>query len=119
MRWFLENGTEITVGQLTAEIRGVPRTHFWRLSHMVFIWPEDADPTRSDSLWGFEAGFGLELMPHPDHVEWGLESLDRKNPERLCGRAADGTKAIEDAWEVMTRQREAALRLPRAVRSAR
>lgn len=102
MRWKLEDGTWVTPEDLAEEITRVPRTSFWRLSHLAFLWPEIADPERHDlEAGGFGDGFALELVPIEGAVEWLLQPINGDAHDRVTGVAPVGRKAVEAAFERM------------------
>lgn len=101
LTWKLENGTPITAGELADEIAMVPRTRFWRLSHLVMLWPESADPDSAAEENGFTDGFVLELVPVPDGIEWLLQPTNTVVADRQSGRAANGHNAIMAAFRCL------------------
>ncbi|MFQ5348400.1 MAG: hypothetical protein ACE5ED_11255 [Rhodothalassiaceae bacterium] len=111
MRWKLEDGTPVTPEDLAEEITRVPRTRFWRLSHMVFLWPGDADPEEmSGATGGFSDGFVLELVAPEGTVEWLIQPIEGDAQERITGEAPVGRKAVLAAFaelERLVREREA------------
>ena len=112
MRWKLEDGSWVTPEDLAEEITRVPRTRYWRLSHLAFLWPEIADPDRHDlEAGGFGDGFALELVPIEEAVEWLLQPIGGDARDRITDIASSGRKAVEAAFERMERwvsDREAA-----------
>lgn len=115
MRWKLENGREVTAEDLAEEITRVPRTHFWRLSHVALLWPIDADPDSTASVDGFGDGFAIELLAVEGAVEWLLQPVGADASRRLTGRAAVGRDAVLDAFtalEALAAARESERRSP-------
>jgi len=85
MRWKLEDGSWVTPEDLAEEITRVPRTRYWRLSHLAFLWPETADPGRHDlDINGFGEGFVLEIVPKG--VEAAFERMESWVREREAAR---------------------------------
>ncbi len=102
MRWKLEDGTPVTPEDLAEEITRVPRTRYWRLSHMVFIWPEDADPEdMSGAPGGFSDGFVLELVAPEGVVEWLIQPVESDARDRITGEAPVGRKAVFAAFAAL------------------
>jgi len=112
MRWKLEDGSWVTPEDLAEEITRVPRTRYWRLSHLAFLWPETADPERHDlDINGFGDGFVLEIVPIEGAVEWLLQPIGGNAHDRVTNVAPMGRKGVEAAFERMeswVREREAA-----------
>lgn len=107
MDWKLENGRPVTQEDLTAEIARVPRTRFWNLSHMCFLWPQGADPADPDTpVGGFKDGFALELVPVQGGVEWILQPVGGQTRDRVEGEAPNGAKAVAAAFAEMERRTE-------------
>lgn len=102
MRWKLEDDSWVTPEDLAEEITRVPRTRYWRLSHLAFLWPESADPARTDiDVDGFDDGFVLELVPIEGAVEWLLQPIGGDARDRIMGQAPMGRKAVEAAFATM------------------
>jgi len=102
MRWKLEDGSWVTPEDLAEEITRVPRTRYWRLSHLTFLWPEGSDPEdMEDEAAGFFAGFAMELVPVEGAVEWLLQPVGGDARDRVNGEAPIGRKAVEAAFETM------------------
>lgn len=107
--WKLENGTAVSAEDLACEIAEVPRTRFWRLSHMVFLWPEGADPQRTTAgLGGFGDGFVFEIVAVEGGVEWLVQPVNGGPDDRTDGRSANGGEAVRDAFAELERRRAAA-----------
>ncbi|GER07370.1 hypothetical protein GCM10007972_13930 [Iodidimonas muriae] len=98
-RWKLENGTPVTAHDLATEIKGVPRTKFWRLSHLAILWPMEADPDSLEKEDGFADGFVLELVPTQTGVDWLLQPVDADAQHRITGSETDGPSAVAAAFQ--------------------
>lgn len=101
MGWKLEDGTPVTAEELAEEITRVPRTRFWRMTYMVFLWPEDADPARPDEADGFYAGFVLELVALEGAIKWVIQPVGGDRSARVEGIAPVGRKAVFAAMAKM------------------
>ncbi len=97
MRWKLEDGTPIGEEELAEEITRVPRTRFWRLSHMVFLWPESADPADMSEGGGFHDGFALEIIAIEGGVEWLIQPVGGGAENRIVGIEPTGARAVQAA----------------------
>ncbi len=100
-KWKLENGKPVTLRDLIDEIALVPRTRFWRLSHLVLLWPISADPDSAAKEDGFADGFVLELLTIPNGIEWLLQPVDAPITERKSGQEKTGRDAIIAAFHHM------------------
>lgn len=103
MDWKLENGTPVTQEDLAEEITRVPRTRFWRLSHMAFLWPADADPAGTEPGGGFAEGFVLEIVAVDQGVEWLLQPVAGDAQDRIRGAEKTGRLAVAAAFEQLER----------------
>ncbi len=101
MRWKLEDGTPIGEEELAEEITRVPRTRFWRLSHMVFLWPHDSEPGDMDEGGGFYDGFALEVIAIEGGVEWLVQPVGGGTEERILGAEPTGARAVRAALATM------------------
>ncbi len=101
MGWKLEDGTPVTVEELAEEITRVPRTRFWRMTYMVFLWPEEADPAKPDETDGFYSGFVLELVAIEGAIKWVIQPVAGDKSARVEGLAPVGRKAVEAAMAKM------------------
>lgn len=97
MRWKLEDGTPIGEEELAEEITRVPRTRFWRLSHMVFLWPEDSDPADMSEGGGFYDGFALEIIAIEGGVEWLVQPVGGRAEDRIIDSEPTGARAVQAA----------------------
>ncbi len=105
MDWKLENGRPVTLEELATEITRVPRTRFWNLSHMCFLWPRSSDPSDPESQFGgFKDGFALELVPVQGGVRWILQPVGSQASDRVEGEAPTGRGAVTAAFEHMESQ---------------
>ncbi|GAB4129983.1 MAG: hypothetical protein Kow00104_15570 [Rhodothalassiaceae bacterium] len=101
MSWILENGAAVTEEDLADEIFRVPRTKFWRLSHIVLIWPEGSDPSSGAETGGFGDGFAIELVAVEGGVDWLLQPVGETTSHRVGGRAPDGRSAVRDVFATL------------------
>ncbi len=97
-KWKLDNGKQVTAKDLIDEIALVPRTRFWRLSHLVLLWPVEADPDSSAKENGFTDGFVLELLTLPNGVEWLLQPVNSTIADRKSGQEKSGRDAVIAAF---------------------
>lgn len=104
VEWALEDGTPVTQEDLADEITLVPRTRYWRLSHLVILWPGDEDSEDIRPEGGFSAGFILELVAVPGAVEWLLQPVAGDAGDRLRGQEDNGRTAVAQAFAVMEKK---------------
>ncbi|GAK33718.1 hypothetical protein AQ1_01608 [alpha proteobacterium Q-1] len=100
--WKLEDGTPVTADDLAREITLVPRTRFWRLSHIALLWPRHSDPDSTAQAGGFADGYALELTPAPDGVIWLLQPVNGDPLDRQTGFAPNGRAAVMAAFDKMS-----------------
>lgn len=106
--WKLEDGTPVRAEDLICEVTEIPRTRFWRLSHMVFLWPSGSDPGRTGSdPGGFADGFVFEIVAVEGGVDWLVQSVNGGPDDRTEGHATTGSEAVRDAFVELERRRTA------------
>lgn len=103
--WKLEDGRPVTAEDLIREVTEIPRTRFWRLSHMVFLWPAGSDPGRTDPApGGFADGFVFEVVAVEGGVDWLVQAVNGGPDDRTEGRAATGSEAVREAFVELNRR---------------